>query len=266
MGVLLQISNDNKRIQFLNKEHGILGYTDYTSTIWRKLSKVNWYVDEKKFANDEKTYIYTGSGCFGKRRDLHQIVMILWYGEDALEAAYTKKYIVEHHNNIAFDCQIKNLSFASNNLNLTKAHSFDKTQPQLLQVAAVNFFKDFETQQYQLTIAFTGDFILIHNEKPIRIERLYLVYDNNFRVVYTDANRIVDELLENGEIDFKLLTYKNVFYAEAKYYKLQSNEEVEGLQFRTDEYGSTIILVGNEVRGKFYFNSIPPIQRLYYEK
>lgn len=43
-----------------------------------------------------------------------------------------KKYIVEYHNNRAFDCNIANLSFASSDLNLTKAHSFDKNQPKLL--------------------------------------------------------------------------------------------------------------------------------------
>ncbi|PIC83305.1 hypothetical protein [Sporosarcina sp. P1] len=266
MGVPLQLSHSDQQIQFLNKEYGIMGFTDYTPVIWEELSKVNWYVDEKKFVNDEKTYIYTGSNHFGERKSLHQIVMKLWYGEDALDAAYIKKYIVEHHNNMAFDCQIKNLSFASNDLNLTKAHSFDKTQPRLLQQAAVNFYKDFKTQQYQITIAFTGNFTLVHNKKSICIERLYLVYDNNFRVVYTDANRIVDELLEASKIDFKLLSYKYLSYKEAEIYIPKNDEEIKGIQFSTNEQGEPIMIVGKEASGKIFFNSIPPNQELFNKK
>lgn len=63
--------------------------------------------------------------------------MKLWYGEAEVDAAI-KKFNVEHHNNNAFDCLLENLSFTSDNLNLTKAHSNNKNQPQLISKAAVN--------------------------------------------------------------------------------------------------------------------------------
>lgn len=263
MSVKLEISYDDRRIQFLNKEYGIIGFTDYTPKIWEEISKVNWYVNEKKFEKGEKTYIYTGSNRFGETKQLHQIVIKLWYGEEAIKAAYAKNYIVEHHNNRAFDCQISNLSFASNDLNLTKAHSFDKTQPKLLRQAAVNFYKDFETQQYQITIAFTGEYALVLGGKAICVDRIYFLYEDNFRIVYTDANRIIDELLEVGSINFKLLSYKKLSYEEAKFYIPTDEEKVEGIKFTTDEEGNNIMIIGKDAKGTIFFNSIPPNQDLY---
>lgn len=90
MSVQLELSHNNKQIQFLNKDFGIMGFTDYTPVIWGELSKVNWYVNEKRFVNGEKTYIYTGSNRFGEIKNLHQIVMMFWYGEEAIQAAYKK--------------------------------------------------------------------------------------------------------------------------------------------------------------------------------
>lgn len=263
MSVKLELSHNGIEIKFFNKDYGIIGFADYTRLIWEEISKVNWYVDEKKFINGEKTYIYTGSSRFGEIYQLHQIVMKFWYGADALQIAYEKKYIVEHHNNNAFDCHVVNLSFASNDLNLTKAHSFDKNQPKLLKQAAVNFFKDFTTQQYQITIRFTGDFILLQNGKKVYVDKLCFLYENNFRVVYTDANRIVDELLEVGKIDFKLLSFIDYSYVEAKFFVPTEGEELKGIKIITDKDGNNYMIVAEEAKGKVFFNSTPPDKELY---
>lgn len=261
MGVLLQLSHDEKDIQFLNREHGIIGFTTYTEEIWDKLSKVNWYVDEKKLLEGKKTYIYTGSNAFGSRKDLHQIVMTLWYGKEKIEEAYEKNFIVEHHDNDAFNCCISNLSFASNDLNLTKAHSFDKNQPKLTPQVAVAFYKNFKTQKYQITILFMELYYLIIDEKKTALERLYLVYDDNFRVVYTDANRIVDELLESKRINFKLLSYKALYYIEAIGFISENGEKVSGIHYMQDSNGNVVMVVGDDTT--IIFDSIAPLEDLY---
>lgn len=261
MSIRLQVSHDEKEIKFFNNELGILGYTDYTAKVWEEASIVNWYVDERKIIKKEKTYIYTGSNKFGNFKKLHQIVMLLWYGVEEVQSAYQRSFIIEHHNNDAFDCRISNLSFASNNLNLTKAHSFDKNQPKLLQQAGVNFYKDFGTQQYQITIAFTKDYFLSIDGKRVLVDSIYLLYEDNFRIVYTDANRIVDELLENEQIDFKLLSYKSYSFKEGKYYIPKNDEKVEGIQIITDENGNSFLVVGKDAG--FIFNSTPPDRDLY---
>lgn len=263
MGVLLQLSHNEKDIQFLNREHNIIGFTTYTKKIWNKLSKVNWYVDEKALNNGKKTYIYTNSSVFGKRKALHQVVMEHWYGTEAIENAYEKKFIVEHHDNNAFNCRISNLSFASNHLNLAKAHTFDINQPLLTPSVSVRFYKDFTSQQYQIAIAFTELYYLIIDGETKAIERLYLLYDDNFRLVYTDADRLVVELLENKKIDFKLLDYKNFSYDEAIFYLPKNGEKVRGINFITDSNGKTVMVVGDDAKGEFFIHSIPPNEDLY---
>lgn len=261
MSIKLKVSHDENEIKFFDKDLGILGYTDFTAEIWEEISTVNWYVNESKIAKDEKTYIYTGAGKFSGLKNLHQIVMMLWYGLEEVQSAYQKDFIIEHHNNEAFDCHISNLSFASNDLNLTKAHSFDKNQPKLLQQAGVNFYKDFETGQYQITIALTGDYFLKTNESFILVDCIHLLYEDNFRIVYTDANRIVDELLENGRINFRLLSYKDFSFREGKKYIPKNGETIEGIKVITDENGNSYLVVA-EGAG-FIFNSTPPNKDLY---
>ncbi|TKJ83721.1 hypothetical protein PaeCFBP13512_22595, partial [Paenibacillus sp. CFBP13512] len=167
----------------------------------------------------------------------------------------------EHHNNNEFNCCISNLSFASNDINLAKAHTLDKTQPILLKKMAVNFFKDFNTQKYQITLKCNDDYYLtLDNEKKL-LDRIYLVYDDNFRVVYTDANRIVDELLETGEIDFKLLSYNSLDYTLKVL--VYSDEEITEIQHTQDKDGNFMIIVPDSKKDEFFFNSIPPKKELY---
>lgn len=261
MKAKLQISHDDKTIQFFNEELGVLGFTDYTSEIWEELRTINWYVNKEKFIKKEKNYIYTGSNRFGGYKNLHQIVMILWYGIEALESSYEKQFIVEHHNNDAFDCHVRNLSFAHNDINLAKAHSFDKNQPKLLQQAAVNFYKDFETQHYQITIKFTGNFFLVLNEEAILLDSIYFLHEDNFRVVFTDANRIVDELLEKGKIDFRLLSHIRFSFRKAVFYIPEEEEKIEGAKFITDKNGNHFFVPDKDT--VFFFNSTLPNQDLY---
>ncbi|TKJ83750.1 hypothetical protein PaeCFBP13512_22300, partial [Paenibacillus sp. CFBP13512] len=118
MKLKLELSHADDKIDFFNKNLNIIGFTDYTPMIWEELSKVNWYIDEKKYLNNEKSYIYTGASKFKTLKMLHQVVMMLWYGEEEVLSAYSKKFIIEHHNNNEFNCCISNLSFASNDINL----------------------------------------------------------------------------------------------------------------------------------------------------
>lgn len=263
MSVVLQMTHNNETIHFYSDQLGVIGHTTYRLDIWSELNKVTWRVNEEKFRKKEKTYIYTGSTQLGHRNDLHQVVMRLWYGDEDFNIAYQDKYIIEHHNNDAFDCRIENMSFASKDLNLAKAHTFDKTQPQLVMQVAVNFYKDFASKQYQTTVFFTDNYILMINGKPINIERLYLVYHNNFKLVYTDANRIVDELLENKKIDFRLLSPENVYYEEALFYMRNDGKEISGFNWIIDESGQTVLVLGNDSKGKMFIQSIPPKKDLY---
>lgn len=259
----LSLSHDEEKIYFENRKYSFLGYSTFDKDFWDWISRVSWTVSEKAIMEGKKTYIRTNNKEFSKHSSLHQSAMVHWYGLDKFLEARENKFIVEHHNNIAFDCTIKNLSFAPNNLNLAKAHTFDKTQPDLVKKVGVNFFKDFSSGQYQITLIFTDDYYLLIDEECIQIERLYLVYDDNFRVVYHDANRIVDELLENQRINLKLLSYKKMRFEEAILYKTTEGENITGVRLIQDDTGKTVIVVGDDAKDKFFFNSINPDENLY---
>lgn len=265
MSILLTLTHDEKFIHFKNEEYEVYGVTTFKKEFFDELIQVNWYVNEKKLIKNEKTYFYTGTSRFNGRKALHQVVMQLWYGKEEIEKAYEKDYIIEHHNNRSFDCTIENLSFASNDINLAKAHSFDKTRSQLLKRSAVQFFKDFSSKKYQITVFCTDNFSLIIEDQAIIIERLYLVYDDNFRLVFTDANRIVDEFLENEKIEMRLLTPLKYEYTKALFYKIEDNQKISGLNFVKDAEGKLIIIVGDDAKGKFWVDSIPPNTELYDE-
>jgi len=259
----LSLSIEHERIYFKNNEYGFLGYTTYEEDFWNWISTVSWTVDTQKFLRKEKTYIKTSNKAFKEHSTLHQSVMVHWYGLKDFMETKSKDFIVEHHNNNAFDCTLENLSFAHNDLNLAKAHTYDKNQPKLRMQVGINFFKDFTSQQYQITMIFTDTFYLKINEQYKVIDSLYLLYDNNFRVVYSDANRIVDELLENRKIDFRLLSYKKFLYKEAIFYYPENGEQVSGINFLQDENGKSVLVIGKDAKGKIFFNSTPPNKDLY---
>lgn len=153
----LGVSHDESRIYFKQEQGSFFGYTDYTHELWKKISSVNWYVSQADIDKGNKTYIYTGSSKFDSYKKLHQVVMIHWYGIEKFTEAYENDFIVEHHDNDAFNCLIENLSFAPNSVNLAKAHTYDKERKEALPLVAINFFKDFTTQKYQITLGFYDD-------------------------------------------------------------------------------------------------------------
>lgn len=259
----LSLSYDKDKIYFRNEEHGFLGYTTFETDFWNKISKISWTVSTKKFLNGEKTYIKTSNKEFVEHSTLHQSVMAHWYGLKEFLETKEKGFIVEHHNNQAFDCTLENLSFAHNDLNLAKAHTFDKNQPKLAMQVGVNFFKDFSSQQYQITLIFTDDYYLVINGEYKLMDRMYLLYDDNFRVVYNDANRIVDELLERKMIEFRLLSYKKLLFKEAVFYTSKNGEKITGINFIQDDFGKTVMVLGEDTKGKIIFNSTPPHKDLY---
>lgn len=259
----LSLSHDENKIYFRNEEYGFLGYATYDITFWNWISKVTWRVDTQKFLDGKKTYIKTSDKGFLDHSTLHQSVMVHWYGLDEFLEAKRRNFIVEHHNNQAFDCTIDNLSFAHNDLNLAKAHTFDKNQPRLIKKVGVNFYKDFSSRQYQITMIFTDNYYLVINGEYKLIDRLYLLYDDNFRIVYNDANRIVDDLLENQKINFNVLSYKKIFIKEAIFYTPKNNEKISGINFVQDDTGKTLMVIGEDAKGKVFFNSTPPLKDLY---
>lgn len=260
----LTLSIEDSRICFRNEEHGFYGYTTYEELFWNWIKQVPWTVDTQLYLKGKKTYIKTNSDKFAGHSALHQAVMVHWYGLEEFNEAKAKGFIVEHHNNEAFRCNIENLSFAHKDLNLAKAHTYDKTRHRLIGQAAVNFYKDFSTRQYQIAMVFNERYFIVIDDKPIEVHRLYFLYDDDFRIVFTDANRIVDELLINRRIDFRLLSFKDGRYVEPNLYIPKKGEKLTGINIIEDEEtGDVFMVVANDSKDHIRFHEIGPKKDLY---
>lgn len=239
----LEVSHEDERIYFTNKEFGYLGYTNYVKEFYEKIEKVNWYVQKKEDPKD-KCYIYTGSTKLGKHKMLHQIVMIHWYGQEKFDEACKKKFIVkhgqtiskksivEHHDNEEHNCLIENLSFAPDNVNKAKGLTYDQERIEAMPDIAINFFKDFKTQKYQITLGFNKDISIQENGKSKSITALYLVYKGDFRIVINDASNLLYNLMEYEKFALNKLQFIDYKYTETiyiqKYEDMPPMVEIDG--------------------------------------
>lgn len=220
--MLLQVKNDGTKISFISPELNVYGSTDYTEEAWKIISKYNWYINDNELDKGKRVYINTGSSPFGKRyRKLHEVVMCLWYGKKVVEEFRDNKYIIEHHNNDPYDCTIENLSFAHQDLNKVKAFSFDKERKNLIHDVAINIFKIFDNQEYQITLAFNKEYVLTLGEdeekRKLPLNNLYLFYYDDFQTVLYDCMRITKNFLNNQTVHINKLECFDYKYETANY-------------------------------------------------
>lgn len=254
----LELSFDENRIYLMSEDRSVYGYTDFTPDVFSEISSVNWYVSRKDLDAGEKTYIYTGSKKFGGYTKLHQVVMILWYGIDEFKEAYSKHFIVEHHDNNAFNCLIENLSFAPHGVNLAKAHTYDKERKDALPIVAINFFKDFTTRKYQITLGFNQRFTLEEDDGSIKhLTALRLLYNDDFRIVFQDISNLLYQLIEYDQFDLDKLHNIHYDYIEDIYVYPIEGEELPSLIEIGD--GRVAIVIDDRTR----LNSIAPNKELY---
>lgn len=218
----LKVSHDNERIIFISEDSSVYGFTEYTKKIWDIVGKLNWYVSDGNIKKGKRTYIYTGSAPFTKRyRKLYEIVMCLWYGKKIVDKMRDNKFIIEHLDNNPHNCSIENLAFAHEDLNKTKAFSFDKTRPKLIKEVAMNIYKNFSTQEFEITLGFNQSYTLTIEEdnkvKTVPLNTLYLKYHNDFETVLMNANFIENSLRKEVSLNIDMLNCYNYQYDAANF-------------------------------------------------
>ncbi|MDE9753467.1 hypothetical protein [Staphylococcus delphini] len=252
--LVLSISSDT--IEFRLQDDRLVGITNYRKDIWEEFNSVNWYINIENLEKQDKSYVYTGSKKFANKKFLHAIVMIKWYGEKAVSYAHQNGFIIEHFDNNEHNCMIDNLAFVSNDLNLAKAHLYDKERVKYKDVVAVNFFKDIDTQRYQATFGFNEEVILQEKGRFLNVTALKLVYPDDYRQVFQDLTNAMHQIISNRTINLDLLSHEYRELSPTKYIICPSKEEIPVV---IQEGGKYYIVLSDRVR----LDKIPPNNKLY---
>jgi hypothetical protein len=198
----MKISQDGTNIYFYPEGEQRLAYTNFEENLWNKIQSTSWHVNRNKTKNKEKNYIKST-----KLGLLHRVVMAHWYGEEELAHSSKMKYVVDHLDNDGFNCFLENLCFIPREKNSAKGLTYDKDRAEAIDKLAVNIFKDFETQLFQITVAFNEPTAYQINDQLVVISSLKLLYENDFARTLANAEKILHDYNTYGFIDDKKLDH-----------------------------------------------------------
>lgn len=154
------------------------------------------------------------------------------------------------------NCRVSNLWFIPNDLNKAKGLTFDKRRKEMVDDLTLTFYKDFKTGQFQITITFNKEFVYVHQDKYIQIDRAYYLYENDFELVLNDASKILQQVQKNGEFDETKLSHKKMIYVPSTYIELDETEKETSVIERN---GRQYLIVNEKVR----LGETPPNIELY---
>lgn len=242
-GIPLTLSYDNSKIFFKDANDNVWGFTDNQGIIYDELLKVNWYVK----LSEKKNYVYTGSSKWGKAKKLHQVIMYIWYGKEEFEESNSNNFVIDHLENEEANNLIENLAFAPKNHNTSKGLIYDQESQKLKPNILVHWYKDFKTKEYQFIIGFNNDAYIQNQNETYLIDRINLIYENNYRIIYEDVSSIVGDLLESGKVDLTRLRYKgepHIVKTPLISPELLKNDQI----FAYDDDGKMVMLKSDKVR------------------
>ncbi|MCY9308687.1 HNH endonuclease [Bacillus inaquosorum] len=260
MAMDVYVCNDKIYFKTDKPEVNALGITDYTDEVWSKIKTIKWNIKfgyyNKKKKLKKHPYIY---GRFnGKPVALHRFVMEHWYGSDVVKRAKQDDYVVDHLNNNGLDCQISNLCFIPRILNTSKGNDYDIRRKDVRPRLAINITKDFDTQLFQITMAFNKSPATFYSHgKRIPVSKMYFLYDR-FRRALIDANSIIDDVVEDNIVNIQKLNHIDFDYETIKYLYIPPDQAES--EFMIGQDGE---LYMNIDKSKALIRQVSPSQNLY---
>jgi hypothetical protein len=115
------------------------------------------------------------------------------------------KYVVDHMDNDGYNCNLENLCFIPKEKNTAKGLTYDKKRAEAIDMLALNIFKDFETQLFQITIAFNAPTGYEVKGQIVVITDMKLIYQNDFERTLANAEKILHDYTTYGFFDDKKL-------------------------------------------------------------
>jgi hypothetical protein len=122
---------------------------------------------------------------------------------------------------------------------------------------AVNFYKDFKSGQYQITIGCNKPYYLVIQNKAVNVTAIYLLYIDDFFRTMTDATILINEMKKYGKFKLSGLSYERYQYEEAILVELEPGQE-DAVFFEHE--GKFALRLGTD---HAIINAIAPDQSLY---
>lgn len=221
----MEIRHEHGYINLIHPKWNKLAVTEYDEGLFKIISETTW----------TKNGDYIRSSKLNK--SLHQVVMEYWYGEDAVKEAYKNGFVIDHINNNGFDCRICNLNFLHRFRNSAKGLTFDREREASIYTMALNIFKDFKSKRFQITIGFNKPTLYKNDNGDFTdISSMKLLYNDDFRIVFSDAESILYEAIEYGSYDLSKLRFTDIKYEKAFTTILKPEEKDAAVVERDGQY------------------------------
>lgn len=217
----ITIVNDN--IHILRKKFNKLAFTSYMPELYESLKETTWTP-----TNDG----YMVSKKFGS---LHRYVMSLKYGNDVIDEAYANQFVIDHINNDGFDCSYTNLEIIPRKLNAAKGLTYDEERKKSQYRFALNFSKDEETNEFQISIGFNKVHDVIVEDKKIPVAAIYMRYGKDYKTTFIDAQSILNDLIEKERLEFRNLRASTIFVERAIQVFVTKDEAESGFVIRDEK-------------------------------
>lgn len=214
------------KIYFREKELHVLAYTDFDEKLWEIINSTSWHIQN---GNDGRPK-YLRSSKLG--RSLHQVVMAFWYGEELFREMKEKGFVIDHIDNNGFNCEISNLWFLHKRRNTAKGLTYDIERKETERVAALNIFKDFTTNRFQITIGFNKRYFLYVEGKYVAISSIKILYEDDYIIVLRDAESILHGINQYNKVDLSKLNNISFKYEEEVQTELTEDEKGSSIVFR----------------------------------
>lgn len=221
-----QVTHDEEKITISRPQFKSLAFATYTVELFNQISSVTWSI-----AKSETGKEYLKSTKYGL---LHKLVVEHFYGKDVLEEAYKNNMVIDHLDNNGYENVYENLALIPRKENSAKGLTYDIERKETMRKFVINITKDMGTEEFQVSVIFNIPYNLLSrvNNCSIPLHVLYFRYGTDYKTAFIEARSILNDLDENGIIDFGNLRYKDFSYREAEVVHIEPAELKNGMFFR----------------------------------
>ena len=219
-----KITHDSTTITISRPTFKCLASATYTEDLYNMVASTTWTKVTSETGNG-----YLKSTKYGL---LHQLVIRYFYGEDVLNEAYKNNFVIDHLDNNGYDCTYGNLTLIPKKENSAKGLTYDIERAESIRKFAINITKDFNTQEFQISIAFNqpANIRIEDMEEPLAI--LYLRYGTEYKTTFIDARSILNDLNEEGFLNLANLRHNGLDYRKAEVMFTTHDEIASGYAIR----------------------------------